>query len=188
MKLQYLTDIGEHQNNFFYQNENQALNRVVVIYRTARQGNIANQTAINLRDCFLTILQNLNEIPNAIIGYNDYARNQIRNVAEIISQNNNLKYGMAQKFFNLFMKDLWAWDQLTLEQESVLHFPLDRIILSYIRNNPWQAWTRVYTTPEDYNNTFQEYLGIQEIFRNQLQYFNFNSPLELEQYLWHRFQ
>jgi hypothetical protein len=188
MKLQYVTDIGADQNNFCYQDENQALDRVRVIYQTARRGNIANETSINMRNYFLEILNNHKEIPGIVNQYNDFASDKIRRVAEIISQNNNLKFGMAQKFFNLFMKDLWAWNRLTIEQESVLHFPLDRIILSYIRNNPWRAWTKVYTTPEEYNNTFSEYLGIQEIFRNQLQYNNFHSPLELEQYLWHRFQ
>ncbi|MDI6804048.1 MAG: hypothetical protein QME58_09410 [Bacteroidota bacterium] len=49
MKLQYLSDIREDQNNFCYQNENQALDRVGVIYRTARQGRIANETAICLK-------------------------------------------------------------------------------------------------------------------------------------------
>lgn len=188
MKLQYLTDIREHQNNFCYKNENQALNRVRVIYRTARQGNIANGTACNLRDYFLTILKNQNEIPGTVDEYNDFAKKNIQGVAEIISQNNNLKFGMAQKFFNLFMKDLWAWNILTPEQESVLHFPLDGIILSHMHNNPWNAWTRIYTTIKGYDIIFQEYLRIQKIFRSQLQYHNFKTPLELEQYLWHGYE
>ena len=188
LKLQYIADIGADKDNFPFQNQYQVLSRIKVIYSTARQGKITNNVAINLRDYFFIVSQSYNEIPNTVNGYNDYAKKKIRKVAEIISQNNNLKFGMAQKFFNLFMKDLWAWNKLTPEQERVLHFPLDRIILTYMRYNPWKAWTKIIAPVDEYNNKFKQYLGIQNIFRNQLRYYNFNSPLELEQYLWHRFQ
>jgi hypothetical protein len=185
MKEQYITDIRADQNIFPYQDD--ALSRIKQIYRTARIVSMENHSAINLKAYLVLIYANLGDIPSTLENYNSFAKKHIKEVASLISHDNNLRFGVAQKIFNLFMKDLWAWNKLNIEQESVLHFPIERTILSLFKYSPWRAWTRVYSTNDDYENTFEEYLDIQSIFRNQLQYYIFTTPLELDQYLWHKF-
>lgn len=187
MKVQYLNDIN-HPDGIPFENDELFLARIKAIYGTARVGGLNNQVAINLRDYLINIYRDNSQLPITSEDYINFIKEKIKDVSRKITQDDNLRFGIAQKIVNLFMKDLWASDILTEEQEKLLHFPLDRIILKLLRESPWVAWTKVYSTEAEFDNVFNTYLSIQAILRNQMQNFIYTTPLELEQYLWHRFQ
>ncbi|NUN08980.1 MAG: hypothetical protein HUU54_07380 [Ignavibacteriaceae bacterium] len=187
MKLQYITDIKCDANIFPYDQD--AINRLQKIYRTARKGNLKEDKLTNLKDYLANIHKEPRSIPSNIEAFDSFAKEIIKEIAIRINGTRKLKFGIAQKIFNLFMKDLWAWDKLKPEQESVLHWPIDKGVLDMVRKPAWKAWTKVVTTENNLNETFNEYLHIQNILRSQLLKFpQFHTAIEMEQYLWHKFE
>jgi hypothetical protein len=187
-KDQYKNDIHFLANSDIpYLNEISAIERINIIYSTARKGRLNNNLCNRLWALLSQIHAETNLIPITKSNYDKFAKTYIKEIATIISINQRLRLGVAQKIFNLFMKDLWAWHCLNRRQEKVLHFPLDRRILAFVRNNPWPAWTNIIANQNTFDDSFATYLNIQNILRDQMRHFNFDSPLALDQYLWHKF-
>ncbi len=196
-KLQYKDDLNrKHQvldvNHFPFQvNDNHAQFRFDKIYKAARSNEppIGDETKTSIINTLIHIYLDRNEIPISALEYDNYAKSKIKMIAKLIGGNTHNYYiGIGQKCYNLFMKDLWAWDKLIIDQEKVLHFPIDRKINNLIYKSPWKNWTQIVSHDEvEFELYFSEYLIIQNILRNQLVHFNTDIPLNVEQYLWHGF-
>jgi hypothetical protein len=187
-KDQYKNDIHYLVNDSIPYAENEtAINRINKIYSTARKGRLGYNLSNQIWGLLSNIYNGTDLIPNTLDQYNEFAKRKIKCLSTIISVNHQLKIGIAQKVFNLFMKDLWAWDRLNKRQEKVLHFPLDRQILNLLKDNPWPAWTKIVVEENNFVAGYGIYLDMQRILRSQLRYSSFHTPLELEQFLWHGF-
>jgi hypothetical protein len=92
--------------------------------------------------------------------------------------------------FNLFLKDHWALNVVPSQSETLLHLPLDRIVLSKLTMipPPWTAWTKVALTTSTQQQVVGTYLQIQASFRAYWERIapRFTSPIEMEQFIWHR--
>lgn len=92
---------------------------------------------------------------------------------------NCLTIGMAQKIVNLFIKDLWALEILSMRYESFLHVVLDRIVLKEMGYRT--AWTQIddYQQYKVYQTKFKEHVEKQNIDHGQCL-----SPIEFENIVW----
>jgi hypothetical protein len=114
----------------------------------------------------------------------------------LLRQNNTRDdFGVAQKMFNLFLKDHWALNVFPAQSEILLHLPLDRRILEHLRDqnrpSPWDGpWTKVTVNPQTQANVLAGYLQIQDTFRAYWAQSHisacFASPIEMDQMLWHQ--
>ena len=123
--------------------------------------------------------------------YDTFAIGQILALAALLRQHQRGDFGIAQKMFNLFVKDHWALNVVSPQSEALLHLPLDWGLIHKVQNFPtsWSAWTKVVVTPATQQQIVYEYLLIQATYRSYWQRVNattqrFNSPLEMEQLLW----
>lgn len=51
-------------------------------------------------------------------------------VRDLLGGENELKIGLAHKFLNLFLKDLWAFQEVSDDTSELFHIPLDAIVLA----------------------------------------------------------
>lgn len=191
-KLQYRIDIGFNQNEPIpYSEPQRAIRRLQSICRTSRR-NIVFPWAQNLWEEFFNNLWNDRQnIPEQQEEFDNWHKDRVNVLASLLQIGNNWPLGLAQKMLNLFLKDLWAWDEINNNQALNLHAPLDRIILSHIKNIPesWKNWTKVFCNEHDFENKYSEYLRIQSILRNYWRNINrFSSLIEMEQFLWHKIE
>ena len=167
-----------------------AVQRICDIYQTARTGKLGGQLGGHLWTTFFSPLAaGFAMLPVTRPLYDTFATNQILTLAGLLRHHGRGDFGHAQKMFNLFLKDHWALGVFPLPIELVLHLPLDRIVLSKLVAipAPWSAWTKVATTPGTQARVLATYLQVQNTFRaEQIRTHSFTSPIEMEQFIWHR--
>jgi hypothetical protein len=168
-----------------------AVQRICDIYQTARTGRLGGALGGQLwAGYFSPLAGGFAALPAAQPLYDAFATHQILMLADLLRQHGRGDFGHAQKMFNLFLKDHWALNTFPAATELFLHLPLDRIVLSKLANipAPWSAWTRVAVTPATQPQVLATYLQIQTSFRAYWQHIapRFASPLEMEQFIWHR--
>jgi hypothetical protein len=184
--------VDTDQRAIAYANPEDASGRIAVIYGTARIGRLARHNATRLWDDFFSDIWNhRDQIPNSRETFEEWIRKRIHSLSQELGGANEMKIGLAQKFVNLFLKDLWAFEQVPEDVSSLFHIPLDRILLSCFIgfSDEWRSWTKVIArTDERFNGRYSEYLNIQTAFRNYAQDLNGFSVLDFEQLLWHKIQ
>ena len=90
-----------------------AITRVRAIYRAARKGNLNRQAAkILWQSFFVPLRRQLQQLPTSREAYDSFACRRIRKLARLLRKLHRGDFGIAQKMFNLFMKDHWALDAL----------------------------------------------------------------------------
>jgi hypothetical protein len=130
-------------------------------------------------------------IPTTRPAFDVWAEPIIQNIATTYSGHAPYPLGIAQKTFNLFLKDHWAWTQLTREQEDCLHVPIDGIIYKKFSTPPqtWETWTSVqWNIPLQFTNLWHDYMALQNALRARAILLSsptfVMSPIMLEQILW----
>lgn len=191
MSLEELYKISIRSGDEFpYRSKETAISRLRWIYRTSRRGNIETRILEKIWERVLCdVLANLSNIPDEYHDYNTFAKKNIKKISTLISKGKKVKFGIGQKIFNLFMKDLWAWYKLNSKIKYNLHFPLDRRILNKLNKLPnkkkWKAWSKIDINQNHYESTWKEYIQIQNSFREYFKSLtNFKYPIELEQIIW----
>lgn len=188
MRDQYASDVRLTPDTY----PDKAAERVADTYRTARRGRITLDLARtvwrqNLLPTYERVL--LGNLPTQQWAYDQLVIHSALAVQETLARQKRGGFGVGQKVFNLFMKDLWALGLIIPPFEQLLHSPLDRIILARLRNVPrtWSAWSRVVTSGPQASE-ISDYLGIQNTLRIFLAEspIKFASLIEMEQFLWHR--
>lgn len=198
LKALYLQQIGLPA--YPYPANGTALNRLYAIYNTgnwrfnppffAPPGGAVGMTPIwNLLQPFVATPA---LIPAARPTFDAWARSLAVSIGLAYSQQQvPSPLGVAQKTLNLFLKDLWAHNQLTPGQESCLHAPIDSIVIKHFQNipDPWNTWTKVkWATPAEQNARWDEYLGLQYSLRGRCALLSVTGvnlyPIMLEQLIW----
>src|ERR1700722_19311305 len=158
-----------------YGNPATALYRIQRLYGAARLGNLGRNLGTRFWDTFFNPLRNqFTALPATQQGYDNFAIQEMRSLAQVLRQHNRGDFGIAQKMFNLFLKDHWSLSLIPPQSEPLLHIPLDRQILAKLRQLPptWKSWTKAV---ED-TQTLNDYLGIQQSFRNYWHHVNSVRP------------
>lgn len=100
-----------------------------------------------------------------------------------------LGFGAAQKLVNLMMKGLWAWGIIKQKLGVPLHAPVDRRILSKLKNVPstWPSWTKAVARRKS-SKTVTDYRAIQRKLRMHWHEssIKFPSVIRMEQFIWHQ--
>lgn len=130
-------------------------------------------------------------IPEKRDTFDLWVKQQAINIANAYSLQAPHPLGIAQKTLNLFLKDLWAWNKLTSDQEDCLHAPIDRIIYQKFRAPPksWRSWTIVkHSTQAELNSLWADYHVLQDAMRARATLLSPPAqkiqPIMLEQILW----
>src|SRR5579864_6023339 len=106
--------------------------------------------------------------------YDAFARNQIFNLANVLPPSQRGNFGIAQKMFNLLLKDHWALNRFPLHTELLLHLPLDDRVLCKLVTipAPWcnsktgrPAWTKVLVSAANGQQVWNSYQQIQASLR-----------------------
>jgi hypothetical protein len=189
-KSDYLALTGV--NSATYTTVQTAVSRIQELFETARRGKISTAVATHLWTQFFS--PHLSQFPTVPLTqqlYDTFATTQILALAGILRQHKRGDFGIAQKMFNLFMKDHWALNTFSPQLEIHLHLPLDRGLIYRVGNMPqsWAAWTKVAVTPTTLQQIVADYLRIQTTYRSYWQRITsatqcFASPLEMEELLW----
>jgi hypothetical protein len=159
-------------------------NDYLTIYSAARTGRISAIVGGQLWISFFApLVSQFSTLPATQAGYDVFATKHMLQLAGLLRQH-------AQKMFNLFLKDHWALSIVPSQSETLLHLPLDRLVLSKLNTipPPWSAWTKVVVAPNTQQHVVSTYLQIQGSFRAHWQQIapRFTSPIEMEQFIWHR--
>lgn len=189
LKHDYLAAVGVTPAT--YAGQAAAVQRVSDIYQTARTGRLGAAVGMQLWTTFFSpLVPQLAALPATQPLYDAFATQHMLMLAALLRQHRRGDFGHAQKMFNLFIKDHWALNVFPAHSEVFLHLPLDRIVLSKLATipAPWSAWTRVAITPNTQHHVLTTYSQIQTTFRAYWQRIapRFASPLEMEQFIWHR--
>ena len=191
-KSEYLADVGITPTT--YTTAATATRQICAIYK-ARRGSITFQFGGQLWNGFFSPLASqFPALPNTQQQFDTFATTHMLSLAALLRQNNARDdFGVAQKMFNLFLKDHWALDVFSPQSELLLHLPLDRRVLEHLKNqnrpSPWDGnWTMVAVNPQTQAHVLGSYLQIQETFRAYCQHIapRFASPIEMDQMLWHQ--
>ena len=187
LRAQYVADVGIGPNTYPL-NSNQ---RVAEIYQTARRGRIAPPLAMQIYHLLAPIRQQAlqGRLPATQPAYDQFVVKTGLAIQAVLQAAGRGGFGIGQKIVNIFMKDLWSLGTIRLPVETVLHAPLDRIVLAKIKNLPatWAAWTRVVAAAPN-APAVKDYLAIQQ----QIRAFHaacpipFPSVIQMEQFIWHR--
>jgi hypothetical protein len=201
-KHSYLQAVVKYLQPGTYGNEQDAIRRIRSLYSTARQGNLSTDIGTYLwKNFFVLVRQQVFDVsrnqfalPAPQPNYDKFAIDQMCTLAMLLRKHGLPRrhkgnpFGIAQKMFNLFMKDQWALDLIPPESEPLLHVPLDSTVLRQLRNPPppktWESWTRA----EDNQQTRSDYLTVQQRFRDLAREKHLVSPMELEQTMWQQCQ
>ena len=186
-RLQYQEDTS--QSEVAYTTAQSAGRRIADIHGTSRK-KISRERGGELWQEFFEGLWNEREhIPGTREDFENWIRTNIRKLSEILGGENELKIGLAQKFVNLFLKDLWAFQEVSEDTSELFHIPLDAIVLAcftdYSEN--WKSWTKVVAVDDTrFDCRYRDYMDIQMAHRRYAADFGFLKPLELEQLFWHK--
>jgi hypothetical protein len=191
-RLQFKEDTN--QNEVAYQDDQTAAQRISRIYGTARIGRLSNQRAVEIwTNFFYPIWKSRFKIPASKNQFDNWIRIEIRHLSEYLAKcikpQNRMRIGLAQKFLNLFLKDLWAFQEVKEKVSILFHIPLDRILLGRITeySERWKSWTKVVaTTDATFDDRYSEYLDIQNAFRSYVNNLDGFTALDLEQLYWHK--
>ncbi|EGR7955151.1 hypothetical protein JKP10_21200 [Vibrio vulnificus] len=196
LKKQYKSDSGF--SSLAYHEHDEAKFRMAGIHGTSRIHKTCMSGPVLWNLHFDQLWTIRNSIPSDPIEFECWFKSQIKTISQLIAakrlHNNcgaeHYAIGLAQKCLNLFLKDLWAFDQVTPSQINNFHAVLDSLVLSHCDNVPrtWAAWTNVIARNEDeFEKLYSDYLTIQKWLRttqNRLK-FDFANVVELEQFIWH---
>lgn len=187
LRAQYVADVGIGLHTYPH-NTGQ---RVAGIYQTARRGRIAQPLAMQIWQILSPVYQQaLNGgLPANQNAYDQFVVQNGLAIQAVLEAEGRGGFGIGQKIMNLFMKDLWSLGYIQLPIETLLHAPLDRIVLTKIRNVPetWAAWSRVMAAGLDAPE-IQDLLAIQDNIRafHTACPIPFPSVIQMEQFIWHR--
>ncbi len=130
-------------------------------------------------------------IPNQRDAFDQWAKQMVESIARAYSAVTPHPLGLGQKTLNLFLKDLWAWNKLTIAQEDCLHAPIDRIIYAKFLAPPesWKSWTFVkHSNQNELNVLWVDYQSLQDAMRARASLLSSPAqtiqPIMLEQILW----
>src|SRR6266436_5566852 len=124
-KKHYLATIGLQPNT--YNNQNTAVERIVAIYGSAREGTLRQQTAdVRWNEFFDPLRNRFPNVPATQQNCDQFAIDKIATLANLLRHHRKGDFGIAQKMFNLFLKDHWALNLIPAPAQSLLHIPLDR--------------------------------------------------------------
>jgi hypothetical protein len=193
-KSEFLADSGVTPTT--YATAATATRQICAIYK-ARRGSITPQFGGQLWNGFFSPLASqFPALPNTQQQFDTFATTHMLSLTDLLRQNNTRDdFGVAQKMFNLFLKDHWALNVFPAQSEILLHLPLDRRILEHLRDqnrpSPWDGpWTKVTVNPQTQANVLAGYLQIQDTFRAYWAQSHisacFASPIEMDQMLWHQ--
>jgi hypothetical protein len=193
-KSEYLADAGVTPQT--YATTATAITQICEIYR-ARRGKIKRQFGERLWNDFVSPLASqFPALPSTRHLYDTFATEHMLRLTDLLRQNRSRDdFGVAQKMFNLFLKDHWALNVFSPQSELLLHLPLDCRILKHLRYqnlpSPWNGpWTKVAVNPQTQATVLAGYLQIQNSFRayQEQEYIaaRFASPIEMDQMLWHQ--
>lgn len=182
--------IDTNQKSISYQREECAIVRIQNIYRSSRK-NKKDIGKLLWEGHFKKVWDERNNIPSCQNSFELWLKSEIYKLSSLLSDGLELKkIGMAQKFMSLFLKDLWAFNEVSKEVSDNFKPPLDKIILNHFTDVPtsWQSWTKVACKDSDFDDFYNEYLKITETFSKRYNSMSsqISSPLDLEQLLWHR--
>lgn len=191
-KSEYLTEVGVTRAT--YTNQILAAKRVCDIHGSARTGRISasdgNQLWVSF---FAPLLPQISALPATQADYDNFTTKQMLQLVTLLQQKQKGDFGHAQKMFNLYLKDCWALNSVPTALETFLHLPLDRTLLSKLLNipPPWtRAWTKAVVNPMAPQQVVSAYLQIQDLFRAYWRQQHiarcFASPIEMDQFIWHR--
>lgn len=187
LRAQYVADVGVNPNTY---PANAGL-RVAGIYQTARRGRIAQPLAMQIWG-ILNPLYNqalAGGLPAAQPAYDQLVVQNALAIQAILQAAGRGGFGIGQKIVNLFMKDLWGLGVVVQPVESLLHAPLDRIVLTKCQNVPatWAAWSRVVAAGPGATE-INDYLAVQHSIRifHAACPIAFPSVIQMEQFIWHR--
>lgn len=196
-KRQYLEDIKLNDNPYLV--EETAIARSKGIYDTRRQPKLPKGRASLLwSEVFQPIYESAAAIP-LNQEYDQWHQKEVKRISGMIHDPNSTakyKLGLAQKYLNLFIKDLCAFDVIPDQPITYFHFPLDRRILGRVvlkkEHVAWEAWTKVMAnSDEEFSTLYHLYMDIQSLFRTELNGLNKRGmdlgTLDLEQMFWHSF-
>lgn len=188
-KNQYRHDIGWGESSIPYHDNKSAFERIGEIYKTSRRGNIPESTiSIIWESVFTPCFNSKYSLPSDQQSYDQLALSMTKRLGGILGSHGVYKIGIGQKMFNLFMKDLWAWRELSEAQSKVLHLPLDRGVVNKLRDVPesWKSWSKVEVREDLLQAVCDDYIQIQQALRRYWEETGiFDSPVEMEQFLWH---
>jgi len=164
-----------------------AVRRIAEMYSTAHVGNMSYVEARKLcEDPFRRLFEQREALPITFVDFDAHAEVEIRHLTGKLQG----RLGIAQKMFNLFHKDLWAWDELRSSQCVVIHVPLDRGVIEKMKDPPnaWESWTKVVANDEQaFQARWDEYLVMQARYRRLWRTSSFRYPIEMEQFIWGKF-
>jgi len=170
--------------------EENPLERVGAMYRTARRGNIARALRAELWQLLepLYSLAVANALPQDRPDFDSCVLERMFAVGAALGVNGKRGgFGIGQKMINLMMKDLWATGRVGGPVAQCLHAPLDRIVLNSLNGVPptWHAWSKV-EAPELNSATVEDYMRIQRGLRSFCDDSGgrFTSVIELEHFIW----
>lgn len=196
-KHQYLEDIKLKDNPYLV--EETAIARSKRIYDTRRQPKLPEERAPLLwSEVFQPIYESAAAIP-LNQEYDQWHQKEVKRISGMIHDPNSTakyKLGLAQKYLNLFIKDLCAFDVIPDQPVTQFHFPLDGVILGKVKlknqHKAWKSWTKVVAESDDeFNTLYKLYMDIQALFRTELKGLTERGmdlgTLDLEQIYWHSF-
>lgn len=185
-KEQYKSDVGLAECPY----PDQAPGRITGIYGTSTR---ATHQTINLEfagtiwtEHLYPIFADRQNLSADREEFDDFLISRMLLLRQTLYNNHRGDFGISQKIINLFLKDLWAFDELPKLVELNLHAPLDQIVLGKIKSCPatWEAWTRATSTDQ---KTVLDYLRIQKALRRLCaDTLGFHMLIEMEQFIWHR--
>ncbi len=186
-RRQYREDTSQSQ--VAYTAADEAGRRIADIHRTSRK-KISRQRGGELWQVFFKDLWDQRaSIPNTREPFEEWMQTKIRELSQILGSEDELKIGLAQKFVNLFFKDLWAFREVPDATSELFHIPLDAIVLSCFTDysGTWKSWTKVVAVDDKrFDCRYRDYMDIQIAHRLYAVDFGFLKPLELEQLFWHK--
>jgi len=128
-KSEYLADVGITPTT--YTTAVTATRQICAIYK-ARRGSITPQFGGQLWNGFFSPLASqFPALPSTQQQFDTFATTHMLSLAALLRRNNTRDdFGVAQKMFNLFLKDHWALNVFSSQSELLLHLPLDRRVLA----------------------------------------------------------
>jgi hypothetical protein len=126
-RSQYLADVGLLTNPY----PNNPEPRIADIYKTSRRGRITHAFALQLWQAHLHPIHTAavgNALPTTQDSYDSFVVQTVLAIQSTLQLANKGGFGIAQKIFNLFMKDLWGHRVIGTKSEVLLHAPIDRIV------------------------------------------------------------
>jgi hypothetical protein len=132
------------------------------------------------------IFDNRHRLPSDRQASDVFLIKRMQSLRRTLFNHDTSDFGISQKIINLFMKDLWAFNELPNCVELNLHAPLDRTMVEKLSSPPktWKAWTKATLTNP---NTVSDYQSIQQALRQLCaETTGFHMLIEMEQFIWHR--